>query len=70
MQNYPRHRANTPKDIFCEDYKKLLTSAKRKHNSEFYIFLTNGWYSESAVDIFGNSIEHWKKQNGKWSKIL
>lgn len=68
MKNYPRHRANTPKDIFKEDYTDILRSAKRKHSDEFYLFWTLGLWSESSVDALGSSVEHWKKINGKWIK--
>lgn len=71
-----RKYAGKPKDIFKTDYNEIIKSAKRKHCShnkytkgEFYIFLTNGWYSECAVDIYGDSIEHWKQDNdNKWFK--
>lgn len=69
MKNYPRHRANTPKDIFKEDYNEILMCAKRKHSEEFFLFLTNGWWSESGIDIFGESKEHWIKFEGKWNKM-
>lgn len=72
MKNYPRHRANTPKDIWKETYDELIASAKRKHTDEFFVFffggLFGGWYSESSVDIFGDAIEHWTKKNGRWHK--
>lgn len=65
-----RTYAGKPKDIFKEDYNEIIKSAKRKHaKGEFYIFYTNGWYSECAVDICGDSIEHWKQdENNKWFK--
>lgn len=49
-------------------------SATRKHDNEFYIFKTiignDEWFSECCIDVMGNCLEHWKKVNRKWEKLI
>jgi hypothetical protein len=68
-----RKHAHKRQDIFKKSYDEIIKSAKRKHSDEFYIFKTvignEDWFSECSVDAMGNSLEHWKKVNGKWQKV-
>lgn len=69
-----RQYAHKRQDIFKKSYDEIIKSAKRKHSKEFYIFkivIENAeWFSECCVDASGNSLEHWKKENGKWQKVM
>ena len=68
-----RKHAHKRQDIFKSSYDELIKSAKRKHPEEFYVFknVIGGQeiFSECCVDAYNNHMEHWKKVNGRWSKV-
>lgn len=68
-----RQHAHKRQDIFKKSHEEIIKSAKRKHSIEFYIFKsiigTDVWYSESCIDAYGSSVEHWVKKGGRWSRV-